>query len=547
MNRIDENQEDFSEFPENDEELSEEEQEQVNKWTRENEQAEAEERGRAEQYKLSEDLQRKVLGMLTDPQMIAEASGLIKPKHFKIDTHKLCAEFIIGFFDKYKSVPSDEIIVDHLGRLNADPKVKSQHVIEYTAVKQYYVPGTHEKQYLIDTLVDFRRTAETKALFKLTLDKSKNIGYIPSDLLANLQDKLQKINEPAKDTGFKFEPIASTDFVAREYKREWLVKNILVAGQPVIVGGAKKSLKTSVLVDLAISLGSGTPFLDRWETKQAKTAIISGESGEATIQETANRICKSKEIKLADNSTDWFFRLPKLSKAEELRTLSQGLARGKYEYVIIDPLYLCLLAGSTHEAKNLFDMGGVLYEVGLAIQDAGCIPILCHHARKNIGYNLPELDDLSMAGVAEFARQWILLGRRSRFVEATGTHELYMCVGGSAGHSGAWGIDIHEGLLGEDFTGKKWQVQILSMESLEKEKEEKKERKKTERKLSTLEAQAQRVKEFLVEQKTPQFKTAIKTKCKLRSGPTDSVLAMLVESGEVCEIDNKYVINKPRD
>jgi hypothetical protein len=254
------------------------------------------------------------------------------------------------------------------------------------------------------------------------------------------------------------------ELLALDLKPRFLVRGVLVEGQPMIVGGRSKTLKTSIVCDLTISLGSGTPFLGRFDAHRVNVGFWSGESGAATIRETAKRQAAAKGVDLADCSVLWSFDLPKLCHRDHLDHFARTLDKHKLQVAIVDPLYLSLLSADTAgQASNLFAMGAALQPLTKLAQEAGCTLIVLHHFRKGGQPNEDEpagLEELTMSGVAEWARQWLLLQRRAAY-QGDGRHLLWMRCGGSAGHSSLWGVTIDEGQLDpETFTGRTWDVTV---------------------------------------------------------------------------------------
>ena len=267
--------------------------------------------------------------------------------------------------------------------------------------------------------------------------------------------------------------IDSAAFDDAKYRRDWLIRQILVPGQPGVVGGPRKALKTSLMIDMAISLGTGTPFLGNFAVpKPRRVAVMSGESGQATIQETARRICEAKKTTLAECDVLWSFDLPRLRNDDDRKRLSQSLHEAKARVVFIDPLYLCLLDGGAGSASNLYEVGPILLRAAQACLKAGATPIFVHHATKEGAKRAAtngqplELDDLLFSGIGEFVRQWLLVTRTTPYVLGTGEHRLLLAAGGSTGHSGAWNVDIAEGAIKEDFSGRNWQVTVRKSNGL---------------------------------------------------------------------------------
>lgn len=241
---------------------------------------------------------------------------------------------------------------------------------------------------------------------------------------------------------------SSSEFDLAQFDQDYLIEGVLVEGQHGVIGGPEKTLKTSIAIDMAVSLGTGTPFLFHGEfavSTKTKTLVISGESGEKKIQTTARMVCQSRGLNLSDADVAWIADgLPLLSDPGQVAELEHVIRGELAKVCIIDPAYLCI--GNTNPF-NVLEMGQVLGRVGDVGQRTGCTMLIVHHAVKpdrQARFRPMELADLSGAGWREWARQWFLLSRKSAY-KSDGKHELLLNFGGSAGHSGRPTLLIDEG------------------------------------------------------------------------------------------------------
>ncbi len=270
---------------------------------------------------------------------------------------------------------------------------------------------------------------------------------------------------PTVDFGF----IDSETFAAKVYTQDWLIDYVLKANQPCIVAGPSKSMKTGFLVELAVSLSSGEKLFGQNNVRKSRVALMSAESGEETLQETAFRVCKSKGVDFAGLKTNlfWSFRPPQISDANHIATLHNFVTANRIEVLAIDPAYLCMGIGD--DASNAFKFGDVLMNLTRLANDTGVTPILAAHTNKNCppGAEL-ELSNIAYSAFPQWARQWFLLNRREVYDKANpGSHKLFVSYGGSAGHSGSWAVDIEEGDIR---FGRRWEYQIRPASDVRDEK-----------------------------------------------------------------------------
>jgi hypothetical protein len=262
-----------------------------------------------------------------------------------------------------------------------------------------------------------------------------------------------------------FEFVTASELASRDCRVDYLISGWLAKGQPCILAGQKKCLKTNFVIDLAVSLATKHKLLDTFYVEEATpTLVMSAESGEGTIQETVRRIGLSKgwaPERIPD--LHFSFNVPAIANVEHMGEVKKFIAENGIGCVIIDPTYLAM-SSLGDNASNLFAVGNQLRGLTDLSAETGVTIILVHHtSKRSLQYDEPpELDDIAWAGFSEWARQWILLGRRKKYdPDEEGHHELWATAGGSAGHSQGWALNIDEGSIDDD-GGRRWDVEVIS-------------------------------------------------------------------------------------
>ena len=176
--------------------------------------------------------------------------------------------------------------------------------------------------------------------------------------------------------------------------------------------------------------------------------------------------CKPEDCELVLNA-----RVPHLDNPVELAEFEGCIKELKLEVVIIDPLDVALgtYAG---DLSNTALTSQRLQKFNEICERNGATLILNVHATKasdrkaNGAPNNDELklEDLAYGGVGAWARQWVLLRRKSGYAY-NGEHSLKLSLGGSGGQCGLYNLEISEGVLQKDWKGWHWQVAVTKAEA----------------------------------------------------------------------------------
>ena len=294
----------------------------------------------------------------------------------------------------------------------------------------------------------------SKAKRRRAMAQAERIREVANDPTASDDDvaaAIDAVGDAPRDDRQGLALMDSDEFDGADFEVDYLVENILVRGQPGVIAGPMKGGKTLCSVALAVHGATGTPLFgsERFAVPQSfRAAIFSMESGGGALRATARSVCHSVGSRLDDLAGMLFWNLDSI-RVDDSRVLSllrREIERRAIDLVIIDPLYLALNIDDD-SSSNLYKMGAKLRGITKLISDTGAAVVLNHHAtKKRENPRVPmQIHEMNGAGIGEWVRQWLLVSRRSDYdADQKGHHELWMAVGGSAGHGGAYALDLDE-------------------------------------------------------------------------------------------------------
>ena len=213
--------------------------------------------------------------------------------------------------------------------------------------------------------------------------------------------------EPAISLGVKqpvdqWPPIKSYADLMREPLQEphVLIEGILHRGGKLLLGGGSKSFKSWALIDLALSIYSGTQWWGQ-QCHKAKVLFINFEIQEWSFRNRLADVVKAKG--LTDEQVKDFDVWTLRGHAADfslIRPLIEKHIDGKgYQAIILDPNYM--LMGEKDE-NNAGDMASLMNEFEALAVRHNLSVILSHHFSKGNKSGAESIDRFSGSGV--FAR-----------------------------------------------------------------------------------------------------------------------------------------------
>lgn len=174
-----------------------------------------------------------------------------------------------------------------------------------------------------------------------------------------------------------------------------LVHGLLHQGTKAILGGSSKTGKTWLLMDLAISVASGTPFL-AWPTTAGRVLFVNMEIQEAFLRQRFQTMFSARTMQAVEGLDVLTLRGEEVSAADLLRALGNQLRGGGYSLVIIDPIYKLMIGRSEVGSTGV---GVLCSQIERLVVSTGAAVIYAHHYPKGFQASKRPLDRLGGSGV----------------------------------------------------------------------------------------------------------------------------------------------------
>jgi hypothetical protein len=201
----------------------------------------------------------------------------------------------------------------------------------------------------------------------------------------------------------------------------WLVEQLWGQGAVGVIGGAPKSCKTWLALEIAVAVASGRPCLDRFDVAQpGRVLVYAAEDAPEQMRERIETLARARRTDF--NALDVCLILEpslRLDRSDDLRRLRETLARYRPALLVLDP-YVRLQRVDENDATKVSSVLATLRELSRTFHLA---VTLVHHTRKSP----TEHAGLALRGSSDFyawADSILYLRRRRGDILLTSEHRF---------------------------------------------------------------------------------------------------------------------------
>lgn len=176
----------------------------------------------------------------------------------------------------------------------------------------------------------------------------------------------------------------------------WLIEPLWGAGAVGIIGGAPKSCKTWLALEMAVAVASGRPCMGRFSVPcPGPTLVFAAEDAPLQVKRRIESIARARQADFHSLEVRLIVETAlRLDRTQDLQRLRLTLAKHRPKLLVLDP-YVRLQRVDENDARQVSGILSALRELSRSFQAAVA---LVHHARKNAA----QLPGRALRGSSDF-------------------------------------------------------------------------------------------------------------------------------------------------
>lgn len=176
-----------------------------------------------------------------------------------------------------------------------------------------------------------------------------------------------------------------------------LVEGLIHRGSTMVYGGGSKTNKTFALMDLAVSVASGTPWWDL-KTSQGKVLYMDFELRQSFFRDRLDKISDAKGVQISalDEIDVWNLRGHATDLSAITEEIIQRIKDTPYALIVLDPIYKVLGERDENSAGDINSLMNELDKIAVA---SNATIVVGHHFSKGNQAGKESMDRISGSGV----------------------------------------------------------------------------------------------------------------------------------------------------